>query len=143
VTGVRWLVDSSAITRLVHAEVAEVLGPLVDAGQVGTCGVVDLRLYARVRDLTALPTVSAARSAAFHWLAMADQDFRRALEVQALLAGHGQQVAGWPCLLVAAVAERHRVAVLHYDEDFDLITKVTGQGVQWVVPTGSLRGSGT
>src|SRR5262249_22574455 len=106
-TDVRWLVDSSAISRLVRAEAAELLGPLLDAGQVGTCGVIDLRLYARLRDLAVLPTVSSVRAASFHWLAMEDQDFRRALEVQALLAEHGQRLAGGPGLLVAAVAERH------------------------------------
>ena len=41
-------------------------------------------------------------------------------------------------LLIAAVAERARVTVLHYDSDYDLITKVTGQPVQWVVPRGTV-----
>jgi Arc/MetJ family transcription regulator len=36
------------------------------------------------------------------------------------------------------VAERHRVTLLHYDTDFDLIAKVSGQDTQWVVPQGSL-----
>lgn len=139
-TGVLWLVDSSAITRLVHAEVAEVVGPLLNASQIGTCGVVDLCLNGALRDLAVLPAVSAMRSASFHWLAIEDKDFRRALEVQALLAEHGQRMARWPSLLVAAVAERYRVAVLHYDEDFDLITKVTMQDTQWIVPAGSLPG---
>ncbi|MDR2454308.1 MAG: PIN domain nuclease [Bifidobacteriaceae bacterium] len=53
---------------------------------------------------------------------------RRALEVQGLLAGRGQQrAASLPDLLIAACAECHGLAVLHVDKDFDLIAQVTGQ----------------
>jgi hypothetical protein len=39
-----------------------------------------------------------------------------------------------PGLLIAAVAERERVAVLHYDGDYELIAQVAGHPLQWVVP---------
>jgi predicted nucleic acid-binding protein len=71
-----------------------------------------------------------------------DGDLRRAVQVQALVAETGQRLTGWPALVVAAVAERHRVSVLHYDADFDLIAKVSGQDTRWVVPEGSLPGRG-
>ena len=45
---------------------------------------------------------------------------------------------GIPDLLIAAVAERNALTVLHYDKDFDLIAKVTGQSMEWVVPAGSV-----
>jgi len=48
------------------------------------------------------------------------------------------RAVGLPDLLVAAVAERHRVTVLHYDRDYDLITAVTGQPTSWVVAPGSV-----
>jgi hypothetical protein len=54
----------------------------------------------------------------------------------------GEQVqvgaVGFPDLLIAAVAERERVTVLHYDSDFDLTAEVTGQAMQWVVPRGTV-----
>jgi predicted nucleic acid-binding protein len=40
------------------------------------------------------------------------------------------RAVGFPDLLIAAVAERERVTVLHYDGDYELIAKVTGQSVQ-------------
>jgi predicted nucleic acid-binding protein len=53
--------------------------------------------------------------------------------VQHELARRSQlRAVGLPDLLVAAVAERHRVTVLHHDADFDLIAGVTGQRVEWV-----------
>jgi predicted nucleic acid-binding protein len=45
---------------------------------------------------------------------------------------------GLPDLLVAAVAEREHVTVLHYDADYDLVAEITGQPVRWVVPRGAV-----
>src|SRR5262249_16066825 len=54
--------------------------------------------------------------------------------VHAELAEQGQHHVAWPDLIVAAVAERHQVTVLHYNPAFALIAKVTGQHVEWVIP---------
>jgi len=63
---------------------------------------------------------------------------RRALQVQRSLAQRSQRGRKIPDLLVAAAAEEHRLTVLHYDCDFDIIAAVTGQACQWVVPAGSV-----
>jgi hypothetical protein len=56
--------------------------------------------------------------------------------VQAALS-HGWQIrtVGFPCLLIATVPDREQVTVLPYDSDYELIAKVTGQPVQWIVTT--------
>lgn len=41
-------------------------------------------------------------------------------------------------LLIAATAERHGLAVLHYDADYDRIAAIIGQVVDWIVPAGSV-----
>jgi predicted nucleic acid-binding protein len=41
-------------------------------------------------------------------------------------------------LLIAAVAERAGLILLHYDQDFERIAEVTGQPAQWIAPRGSL-----
>ena len=46
--------------------------------------------------------------------------------------------SAFPDLLIAAVAERERVTVLHYDSDYELIAQVTSQPVAWVVPRGTV-----
>lgn len=52
----------------------------------------------------------------------------RALQVQQLLADHGQPRApSIPDLLIAATAELPGLTVLHLDKDFELIAHVTGQ----------------
>lgn len=40
------------------------------------------------------------------------------------------RAVGFPGLLIASVAEREGVTILHYDGDFDLIAQVTGQPTQ-------------
>lgn len=137
-TTTRYLVDSSAIVRLVEPEVAALLGPLVADGLVATCGIVDLELFGRITDADARAEVQATRTAAFTWLPTVDDDFRRALAVQALLAAeHMRHRVDWPALIVAAVAERHGVAVLHSSTAFDWIAKVTGQAMEWVGTNGA------
>ena len=63
---------------------------------------------------------------------------RRAKQVQRHLASKSQRGRKIPDLLIAAAAEEHHLAVLHYDQDFDKIAKVTGQPCEWVVPAGSI-----
>jgi predicted nucleic acid-binding protein len=40
------------------------------------------------------------------------------------------RAVGLPDLLIAAVAGRERVTILHYEGDYELIAQVTGQPVQ-------------
>jgi predicted nucleic acid-binding protein len=133
------LADTSALARLRHEPVAAALGPMIEAGLVATCGVVEFELGWATRSGTEFDELRADRDAGYEWLATHDEDWRRALDVQAGLWRSGQiRAVGFSDLLIAAVAERERVTVLHYDSDYDLIAKLTGQPVQWVVPRGTV-----
>lgn len=65
-------------------------------------------------------------------------DFHRAGVVQRLLADRGLRGRKVPDLLIAAVAERAELVVLHHDRDFELIASVTGQRQEWVVRPGAV-----
>jgi predicted nucleic acid-binding protein len=83
--------------------------------------------------------VRADREQGYEWLATHDEDWHRALEVQAALWRSGRvRAVDFPDLLVAAVAERESITLLHYDGDYDLIAEVTKQRTQWVVQRGSV-----
>ena len=58
--------------------------------------------------------------------------------MQRLLASRSQRRRKVPDLLIAAAAEKAELILLHYDADFDLIAKLTGQPCQWVVPAGTV-----
>jgi predicted nucleic acid-binding protein len=134
-----YLADTSALARMRHPAVAAVLVPLTEAGLVGTCGVIEFELGWATRSGEEFDQLRADRDAGYEWLATHDEDWRRALQVQARLwSGGRMRAVGLPDLLVAAVAERERVTVLHYDGDYDLIAAVTGQPTQWVVPRGTV-----
>jgi predicted nucleic acid-binding protein len=62
----------------------------------------------------------------------------RALQVQRLLAAPSQRGRKLSDLLVAAAAEALDLTVLHYDTEFELISAVTGQAHEWVVPAGTV-----
>src|SRR5215470_16201605 len=134
-----YLADTSALARLRQQSVATVLGPLTEAGLVATCGVIEFELGWATRSAAELDQVRADRDAGYEWLATHDEDWRRALDVQGALWRAGQMRAvGLPDLLVAAIAERERVTIVHYDGDYDLIARITGQPVRWVVPPGTV-----
>jgi predicted nucleic acid-binding protein len=135
----RYLADTSALARLHHLVVAAVLAPLIEAGVAATCGVIEFELGWATRSGTELDQLRADRDAGYEWLATHDEDWRRALDVQASLWRSGQvRAVGLPDLLIAAVAERERVTVLHYDGDYDFIAQITGQPTQWVVARGTV-----
>jgi predicted nucleic acid-binding protein len=135
----RYLADTSALARLHHSVVAVALAPLIEAGLVATCGVIEFELGWASRSSEEFDQVRADREVGYEWLATYDEDWRRALDVQAQLWRSGRMRAvGLPDLLVAAVAERERVTVLHYDGDYDFISEVTSQPAQWVVPRGTV-----
>jgi predicted nucleic acid-binding protein len=135
----RYLADTSALARLHHPPVASALAPLIESGLVATCGVIEFELGRATRGSAELDELRTDRDAGYEWLATHDEDWRRALDVQALLWRRGRlRAVGLPDLLIAAVAERERVTVLHYDGDYDLITEITGQPARWVVPRGTV-----
>ena len=101
---------------------AAALAPLIESGVVATCGVIEFELRWVTRSSAEFDQVRADRDAGYEWLATRDEDGRRALDVQAALWRGGPiRAVGLPYLLIAAVAERERVTVLHYDGDYELI----------------------
>ena len=133
-----FLADKSALARLPLASVDRRLTPLLLAGDVATCSLVDLELLYSARAHADLAQLLADRRA-LPAVDIEQRDFDRAIAVMDLLARRGKhRAASIPDLLIAAVAERAALAVLHYDRDFELIASVTGQDTEWVVPRGSV-----
>ncbi|MBV1893141.1 MAG: PIN domain nuclease [Ilumatobacteraceae bacterium] len=133
-----YIADTSALSRLHLPSVRSVLAPLIESGVVATCGVIEFEILWSTRSPAEFKTVNDDRSVGYEWLATEDNDWRRALEVQGeLWSSARMRTVPLPDLLIAAVAERHRVTILHYDGDYDIVTGITGQPTQWIVPQGS------
>lgn len=94
-------------------------------------------LYA-TRQARMVPTVALARRA-LPEAPITPSVMDRALEVMEALTSRGHHRGAKPndCV-IAAAAEAVGLVVLHYDDDFDRIAKVTGQRTKWVALPGTL-----
>ena len=134
-----YLGDTSALTRRgTRPEVRAIVEPLLLAGRIATCGIVELELlYSAVS-----PGAYAELALSFRGMPrvpITEEVMERSLEVQAILASRSlHRSVTLPDLLVAACAEANDLTVLHYNSDFVTIADVTGQSEQWVVPQRSV-----
>jgi predicted nucleic acid-binding protein len=131
------LVDTSVVKRLAVPAVRTVVEPLVDTGSVARAAISDLEVGYSARNGREWDHLMAALDV-FPLIETTADHVERARRVQRLLATRSQRGRKIPDLLIAAAAEAERLTVLHYDQDFDKIAKVTGQRCEWVVPAGSV-----
>ena len=113
-------------------------GP-IRLGEIATCDVVELEYLMGARNATDYDAIVEALGG-FKRLGLSRPTGPARARSIGHLAAQGpgyQRSVRIPDLLIAAVAERHGVAVLHYDGDYDRIASVTGQPTRWVVPRGS------
>jgi predicted nucleic acid-binding protein len=131
------LLDTSVLKRMAVADVRQVVEPLAAAGSLARAGISDLEVGYSARNVREWDRL-ADNLDVFELVETTADHLRRARQVQRLLATKHQRGRKIPDLLIAAAAEAENLTVLHYDGDFDLIAKVTGQPCEWVVPPGSV-----
>jgi predicted nucleic acid-binding protein len=131
------LVDTSVIKRLAEASIRSAVEALAARGELGRPTICDLEVGYSARNGDEWRRLNQALEV-FVLVETTADHVRRALQVQRLLAERSQRGRKIPDLLVAAAAEEQGLIVLHYDTDFDTISKVTRQPVQWVAPAGSV-----
>jgi predicted nucleic acid-binding protein len=137
------LADTSAWvwTRAVGRELRAEFDEAVIAGEIATCAIVKLELLYSARSPAEFTTLRADLDE-LHDCPIGAEQMQRALEVYGQLANQGglhQRSVRQPDLLIATAAEAAGVPVLHYDEDYDRITAITGQPTDWLAPRGSLK----
>jgi predicted nucleic acid-binding protein len=133
------LVDNSVLARTDKGPVAARVEPMIAGGLLATCSVTDLEQLFSARSGAEHREWREEIALRFVNVRLRQATLDRAIEIQGLLADKGQhRAASIPDLVVAAAAEQAGLAVLHYDADFELIARVTGQEVEWVVPRGSV-----
>ena len=137
------LLDNSAWARLADPALPQErlteIADAIEAGRIGGCLPILLEAGYSARDardhdglldaLLALPQFEIDASVE-----------RRAVEAQRQLAHVGQHRVPPVDLLVAAIADRHGLGVLHYDHDYDLLAEKTDLEFEsvWLAPRGAL-----
>ena len=135
----RYLVDTSAAARMGIPTVAALLGPVIESGLVATTPVLDAEAFYSARSAREFARVRDRRRVAYEYLPTNDEHWQTALaaQFQLTMAGKHRSV-GVADLLTAAVAEAHRLTVLHYDHDFDMAATVLDFRHRWVAQPGTL-----
>jgi predicted nucleic acid-binding protein len=135
------LYDTSALILAAHhADVARELADALAVDEVAICPPVRLEYLNGARNAAEYERFDAVLGA-LRWLAVEALDWDRALGVHGRLAAiaPGQQRGvRLVDLIVAAVAERNALPLVHYDADYDRIAAITGQATRWIVPRGSV-----
>jgi predicted nucleic acid-binding protein len=135
----RFLVDTSASARMNRPTVAQLVGPIIDSGLVATTPVLDAEAFYSARSSDEFARLRSRRRAAYEYVPTNDAHWQTALEAQFQLAMSGKhRSVGITDLLTAAVAEAHRLIVLHYDSDFDTAATVLNFQHRWVAKPGTL-----
>ncbi len=131
------VVDTSVLKRLATRDVRVVVEPLAASGRLARAGMSDLEVGCSARNAREWDRLVGALDV-FPLIETTAEHVRRARQVQRQLASKSQRGRKIPDLLIAAAAEDAGLTVLHYDQDFDKIAKLTGQPCSWVVPAGSI-----
>lgn len=126
------------MNRLTHPLVEERLAPLLERALVATCGILNLEALFSARNPKEYEAIWMWRNSIMEYVDSGEDCFQRAQEVQRTLAERSAHRVKLPDLLIAATAEKHNLMLLHFDKEFDLISSITDQEVDWVVDPAKL-----
>jgi predicted nucleic acid-binding protein len=135
-----FLIDTSACNRLFRIPAVERLwAAVLDEGRVSVCEITELELVRAAGGREERAVLERYLHDAFGWSPVPDRVLTRARQVQDLLVASGwHQGPGAVDLMIAAAAELTGLTLLHYDADFEAISKVTGQPQRWIAERGSV-----
>jgi predicted nucleic acid-binding protein len=135
------LYDTSALILAAHhADVARELADALAVNAVAICPPIKLEYLNGARNATEYERFDSVLGA-LRWFPVEATDWDRALANHASLAAAGpghQRSVRLVDLIVAAVAVRNDLPLVHYDEDYDRIAAVTGLVSRWIVPRGTV-----
>ena len=139
----RLLLDNSAWVRLADPRLspqrADEIADALEAGRIGACLPFLLEAGYSARSAPEHDQLLAElRSLPQH--PIDDTVEQRALDAQSQLALVGHHRLPPVDLLIAALADRHQLGVLHYDHDYDLIAEKTDLVFEsvWLIARGTL-----
>lgn len=128
-----YLIDTSALARVLLGQNTADWDDKIAAGLVAICDITELEVLYSARSVTDRERLKHAFDVHYTWCPMPDGIYRRTRSVQEQLTAKGEHRSAGPIdLLVAAVAEEAGLTLLHYDRDFETIARTTGQPVRMI-----------
>jgi predicted nucleic acid-binding protein len=133
VTVADYLIDTSALARVLLRQTTTEWDDRIGAGLVAICDITELEVLYSARSTADRARLKAALDAHYVWCPMPDGIYRRSRIVQEQLTTKGEHRSAGPAdLLVAAAAEEAGLTLLHFDRDFETIARTTGQPVRMI-----------
>jgi predicted nucleic acid-binding protein len=133
VTVADYLIDTSALARVLLRQTTTEWDDRIGAGLVAICDITELEVLYSARATADRARLKAALDAHYVWCPMPDGIYRRSRIVQEQLTTKGEHRSAGPVdLLVAAAAEEAGLTLLHFDRDFETIARTTGQPVRMI-----------
>ena len=134
-----WLLDSSALAQAHRPEVTDRLEPLLRAGLLYTCPVLDLEALATAQTANSYRALATERREAYRSAPLQPAIGERALSLQSQLTRRAHSgAANARDLVVAATALEHNLSVLHYRRVFELLGELCDLEQHPIAPLGSL-----
>ncbi|MFE7900034.1 PIN domain nuclease [Streptomyces sp. NPDC057424] len=128
-----YLIDTSALARVLLAQNTAEWDDRIAAGLVAICDITELEVLHSARSSAGRTRLKAALDAHYVRCPMPDGIYRRSRVVQEQLTAKGEHRSAGPVdLLVAAAAEEAGLTLLHYDSDFETLARTTGQPVRTI-----------
>ncbi|KQV98986.1 PIN domain nuclease [Streptomyces sp. Root369] len=128
-----YLIDTSALARVLLRQTTTEWDDRIGAGLVAICDITELEVLYSARSAADRARLKAALDAHYVWCPMPDGIYRRSRVVQEQLTTKGEHRSAGPVdLLVAAAAEEAGLTLLHFDRDFETIARTTGQPVRMI-----------
>lgn len=128
-----YLIDTSALARVLLRQTTTEWDDRIGAGLVAICDITELEVLYSARSAADRARLKAALGAHYVWCPMPDGIYRRSRVVQEQLTTKGEHRSAGPVdLLVAAAAEEAGLTLLHFDRDFETIARTTGQPVRMI-----------
>jgi predicted nucleic acid-binding protein len=135
----RFIIDTSAATRIAHPEVKRRVRALIDGSVVGTTASLDARALAGARGRSDYERLLAHHRATREYLPTNDEHWHTALGAQRALAITGEHnKVDILDLLTAAMAAAHRLTIIHYHPGFEAAATVLTFRHRWVMPPGTI-----
>ncbi|MFC9507158.1 PIN domain nuclease [Streptomyces sp. NPDC057002] len=128
-----YLIDTSALARVLLGQNTAEWDDRIAAGLVAICDITELEVLYSARSAADRARLKAALDAHYTWCPTPDGIFRRSRVVQEQLTAKGEHRSAGPVdLLLAAAAEEAGLTLLHHDRDFETIARATGQPVRMI-----------
>ncbi|MCP3817629.1 PIN domain nuclease [Streptomyces sp. A3M-1-3] len=128
-----YLIDTSALVRVLLGQATREWDNRIGAGLVAICDFTELEVLYSARSSADREQMKNAFAAYYTWCPTPDGIYRRARVVQEQLTAKGEHRSAGPVdLLVAAVAEESGLTLLHFDRDFTTIARTTGQPARMI-----------